>query len=151
MTQRKSEDDMPDQWAEANAQVIDAFRANNGVVGGPFEGKRVILLHHAGRTTGRDRVTPLVAASDGNAYLVCGTAGGAPHDPAWIANIEAGPGQTTIEVGEQGLQAKTTVVHPTAPEWQRLYAIWSAYWPDSRKYETRTSRRFPIIRLEPLT
>ena len=29
-----------------NAQIIDEFRANQGVVGGPFEGATLLLLHH---------------------------------------------------------------------------------------------------------
>jgi deazaflavin-dependent oxidoreductase (nitroreductase family) len=136
--------------ADGNAQIIDAFRANAGVVGGPFEGKRLVLLHHIGRRSGQERVTPLVGAADGDAYLVCGSLGGAPEDPVWVANIEAGPGETTIEVGGQTLRAKTTVVRPTSQDWERLYGIWSAYWPDSKEYETHTSRKFPIVRLEPI-
>jgi len=137
--------------ADFNASVIETFRANGGAVDGPFEGKRLVLLHHVGRKSGRSRVTPLVAAADGDAILVCGSLGGAPADPAWVANIEAGPGQTTIELGDQELSARTTVVRPSEPEWPRLYGIWSAYWPDSKEYETHTSRKFPIIRLEPLS
>jgi deazaflavin-dependent oxidoreductase (nitroreductase family) len=142
---------MPDEVADMNAQMIEAFRGNDGVVGGPFEGKRLVLLHHIGRRTGRERINPLVAARDGDAYLVCGSFGGAPDDPEWVANIEAGPGETTIEVGRQTLRATAAVVRPTSPDWQRLYEIWSEYWPDSKQYETKTSRKFPIIRLEPLS
>jgi deazaflavin-dependent oxidoreductase (nitroreductase family) len=141
---------MADTYADANAQVIDMFRANAGVVGGPFEGKRLVLLHHIGRRSGQERVTPLVSATDGDAYLICGSLGGAPKDPVWVGNIEAGPGETTIEVGEQTLRVKTTVVRPASPDWDRLYGIWSAYWPDSKEYETHTSRKFPVIRLEPI-
>jgi deazaflavin-dependent oxidoreductase (nitroreductase family) len=141
---------MPDSYADFNAQIVDRFRTNGGAVGAPFEGKQLVLLHHVGRSSGRERVTPLVAATDGDAYLVCGTVGGAPQDPAWVANIEAGPGRTTIETGHRTVQARTTVVRPASPDWQRLYGIWSAYWPDSKEYETRTTRKFPIIRLEPL-
>ncbi|MEU6347578.1 nitroreductase/quinone reductase family protein [Streptomyces sp. NPDC046977] len=142
---------MSDRWADANAQVIDQFRANVGVVGGPFEGKQILLVHHVGRRTGEERVTPLVAARDGDAYLVCGTAGGAPRDPVWVANIEVGPRETTIEIGARPLRVAARVVRSTSPEWDRLYRIWSAYWPDAALYETRTSRAFPIVRLEPLT
>jgi deazaflavin-dependent oxidoreductase (nitroreductase family) len=141
---------MADTIAEMNVQVIDTFRANAGVVGGPFEGKRLVLLHHIGRRSGEARVTPLVSATDGDAYLICGSLGGAPEDPVWVGNIEAGPDETTIEVGEQTLRVKTTVVRPTSKDWDRLYGIWSAYWPDSKQYETRTSRKFPIVRLEPV-
>jgi deazaflavin-dependent oxidoreductase (nitroreductase family) len=136
--------------ADMNTQIIDTFRANAGVVGGPFEGKRLVLLHHIGRRSGQERVAPLVGAADGDAYLVCGSLGGGPQDPVWVANIEAGPGETTIEVGTQTLRARTTVVRPTSQDWARLYGIWSAYWPDSKEYETHTSRKFPIVRLEPI-
>jgi len=141
---------MTEQATDFNTQVIDTFRANAGVVGGHFEGKLLVLLHHVGRTSGRERVAPLVAASDGDAYLVCGSMGGAPRDPAWVANIEAGPGTATIELGDRTLRARTTVVRPDSADWSRLYGIWSAYWPDAAGYETHTSRKFPIIRLEPV-
>ncbi|WP_433125537.1 nitroreductase/quinone reductase family protein [Micromonospora sp. CA-240977] len=142
---------MPDRNADANAHVIDEFRAGAGRVGGVFAGKQLVLLHHIGPISGREYVTPLVAATDGDAYLVCGTAGGAPRDPAWVGNIEVGPGTTTIEVGGQTLQAQTTVVRPSDSDWARLYEIWATYWPDARTYQTRTSRQFPVIRLLPLT
>jgi deazaflavin-dependent oxidoreductase (nitroreductase family) len=143
---------MADEQADWNRQVIEEFRANHGVVGGHFEGKRLVLLHHLGRRTGQERINPLVAARDGGAYLVCGSLGGAPHDPVWVANIEAGAGRTTIETGDGApVQVTTTVVRPDAPEWSRLYGIWSEYWPDSKEYETHTSRRFPIIRLDPVS
>lgn len=56
-----------------NAQITEAFRANHGVVGGPFEGKRLVLLHHVGQRSGRSYVTPLVSAVDWDDYLVCGS------------------------------------------------------------------------------
>jgi deazaflavin-dependent oxidoreductase (nitroreductase family) len=139
-----------DKNADANAQIIGMFRANDGVIGGPFEGKRLVLLHHIGRRSGQERISPLVSATDGNAYLVCGSSRGAPNDPVWVGNIDAGSGETTIEVGDQTLRVKTTVVHSDSRDWKRLYGIWSAYWPDSKQYETNTSRKFPVIRLEPV-
>jgi hypothetical protein len=36
---------MADTHADANAQLISMFRTNAGVVGGPFEGKLLVLLH----------------------------------------------------------------------------------------------------------
>jgi deazaflavin-dependent oxidoreductase (nitroreductase family) len=133
-----------------NDQIIEDFRTNAGVVGGHFEGKRLVLLHHVGRRSGQERVTPLVAASDGDSYLVCGSLGGAEEDPMWVANVEAGSGETTIEVADRTQRAKTTVVRSNSPEWARLYGIWKAYWPDAAQYEARTSRKFPIVRLDPV-
>lgn len=133
-----------------NTQLIATFRTNAGVVGGPFEGKRLVLLHHVGRRSGEERVAPLVSAVDGDAYIVVGSLGGAPKDPQWVGNIDAGPGETTIEIGDETKRVKTTVVRSTSPEWERLYGIWADYWPATKEYETHTSRKFPVIRLEPI-
>ena len=140
--------------ADMNTDIIEAFRTNAGVLGadvagGYFDGKRLLLLHHVGRVSGKKYVTPLVAASDGDAYVLCGSAAGAPKDPAWVANVEDGPGEATIEIGDRTIQVKTTVVRPGQPDWERLYGIWAEYWPDAKVYETHTDRKFPVIRLEP--
>lgn len=140
--------------ADMNETVIEAYRANAGVLGddvmgGHFTGKRLVLLHHVGRASGKEYVTPLVAAADGDAYIICGSLGGAPKDPAWVANVEEGPGEVTIELGDKTLRASTTVVRPGQPDWERLYEIWAEYWPDAKEYEKNTDRKFPVIRLEP--
>lgn len=138
---------------DMNAHITEAFRANHGVVGGPFEGKRLVLLHHVGQRSGRSYVTPLVSAVDWDDYLVCGSLGGAPNDPQWVGNIEAGDGRTTIEVGDRTLKVNTEVVRAPSSEWQRLYDIWATYWPAAREYEQnplRNSRNFPMVRLTPI-
>ena len=40
---------------DVNARIIEEFHANQGVVGGPFEGATLLLLHHVGA----DRLTRL--------------------------------------------------------------------------------------------
>ncbi len=50
----------PNAMHDWNAKVIEEFRANDGKVGGPFEGAPMILVHHYGRTSGTERVTPMV-------------------------------------------------------------------------------------------
>jgi deazaflavin-dependent oxidoreductase (nitroreductase family) len=135
--------------ASWNETVIDEFRTHGGVVGGHFEGKKLVLLHTTGRRSGKEYVTPLVAATDGDAYLVCGSLGGAPRDPEWVANLDAAPGPVTVEIGPDTVPADSTVVRPGDPEWERLYGIWRAYWPDAADYETKTDRRFPVARLRP--
>ncbi|MEU6096713.1 nitroreductase/quinone reductase family protein [Streptomyces sp. NPDC047079] len=134
---------------EVNKRIIGEFRARGGIVSGHFEGKHLLLLHTVGRRTGQARVNPLVYAADGDSLLVCGSSRGADKDPAWVGNV-AVMSEVTIEVGERVLRATPTVVTHASPEWERLYRIWSAYWPESVQYETKTSRRFPIVKLEPV-
>jgi deazaflavin-dependent oxidoreductase (nitroreductase family) len=131
--------------ATFNETMIENFRANKGALGGPFQGKTTLLLHTTGRKSGKQFVTPLVAAPYGDSYIVCGSAGGAPQDPQWVANLEAVDGPITIELGTDTVQADHRVLRPDRDdEWDQLYGVWRAYWPDAATYETQTSRKFPV-------
>jgi deazaflavin-dependent oxidoreductase (nitroreductase family) len=131
--------------ASFNDTVIENFRANAGVLGGHWEGKETLLLHTPGRKTGKEFVNPLVAAPDGDSYIVCGSGAGAPDDPQWVANLEAVDGPVTVELGADTVQADHRVVRPGRDDdWDRLYGIWRAYWPDAADYETKTDRKFPV-------
>ncbi|MEV8503905.1 nitroreductase/quinone reductase family protein [Actinoplanes sp. NPDC051475] len=133
--------------ASFNDTVIETFRRQHGVLGGHWEGKTLVLLHTTGRRSGKARVNPLVAAPDGDAYVVCGSLGGAPEDPQWVANLEAMNGPVTIELGADTVRADHAVVRPGEPEWEHLYGIWRDYWPDAPEYEKKTGRKFPVARL----
>ena len=47
-----------------NSKIIAGFRAGGGRVGGNFEGAPVALVHHRGRRSGREYVTPLMYLPD---------------------------------------------------------------------------------------
>jgi deazaflavin-dependent oxidoreductase (nitroreductase family) len=80
--------------------------------GGHWEGKTTLLLHVPGRKSGKEYVDPLVAAPDGDSFVICGSGGGAPADPQWMANLEAVDGPVTIELGAETMQADHRVVRP---------------------------------------
>jgi deazaflavin-dependent oxidoreductase (nitroreductase family) len=131
-----------------NASTIEEFRANKGVVGGHFEGKQLLILHVIGRKTGQERLNPLIYRTDGDSLIVVGSAGGAEQEPVWVRNVEE-MSEITVEVGERTITAKPSVLRD-GPERDRLYATMVAYWPDFTQYETKTSRSFPVIRLDPI-
>lgn len=137
--------------SEINDQVIEEFRANGGVVreamGGHFKDVHLLLLHNVGRRTGRELVTPLLYLADGGNFVLLGSSGGAEKEPPWVANLEATPA-VTVEVGDRTLAATATVLRE-GPERARLYAALTEYWPDVLKYETTTTRQFPVISLVP--
>jgi deazaflavin-dependent oxidoreductase (nitroreductase family) len=131
--------------ASFNDTVIENFRANAGVLGGHWEGKTTLLLHTLGRKSGKEYVNPLVAAPYGESYIVCGSGGGIPDDPQWVANLEARQGPVTIELGPDTVQAEHRVVRPGRDDdWQQLYGVWREYWPDAAEYEKNTDRKFPV-------
>jgi deazaflavin-dependent oxidoreductase (nitroreductase family) len=81
-----------------NRKVIDEFRANQGKVGGQFEGAPLLLLHHTGRKTRTERVNPVMYQQVGDDLAVFASKGGAPTDPEWFRNLVAMP-EAKVEVG----------------------------------------------------
>src|SRR5438045_9696509 len=92
-----------------NAGIINEFRANKGVVGGPFEGAPMILVTHTGAKSGVERTTPLVYSRDGDRVVIIASMGGAPKSPAWFHNIAAHP-RVTVEVGTERYEADAQVL-----------------------------------------
>ena len=90
----------PNGW---NAKVIAEFRANDGRVGGNFEGAPVLLVHSRGRKTGRENVAPmmyLADESDDATVYVFASKAGAPSNPDWYYNlVTAGAG--AVEIGTE--------------------------------------------------
>jgi deazaflavin-dependent oxidoreductase (nitroreductase family) len=128
-----------------NAGIIEEFRANEGRVGGPFEGGDLLLLHTTGARTGQPRVNPLAYAKDGDDLVIAASKAGAPDNPDWFHNIVAHP-DLQVEVGTETLDAHATI-HPSGPERDRLYALIVAKMPGFGDYETKTTRTIPVVTL----
>ncbi|MEO3805857.1 nitroreductase family deazaflavin-dependent oxidoreductase [Nonomuraea sp. B1E8] len=129
-----------------NQQVIDEFRANEGRVGGMFEGAPLLLLTTTGAKSGKQSTTPLMYLPDGDRHVVIASAGGADKHPAWYHNLRATP-KATIEVGVDTFEARAVAVE--GEERDRLYARMVAQAPQFAEYEAKTTRRIPVVVLEP--
>ncbi len=129
-----------------NRQVINEFRENEGKVGGMFEGMPLLLLHHVGAKSGAARIAPLVYLPDGEDYVIFASKGGAPENPAWFHNLKAHP-QTTIEVGAETLSVNAH--EATGEDRERLYTAQVAAQPQFAEYESKTTRKIPVVVLTP--
>ena len=130
-----------------NAKIIDEFRSNAGKVAGPFEGAPLLLLHHRGAKTGKERVNPMMYQAVGGAYAVFASKAGAPTHPDWYHNLRAHP-DVTIEVGTE-----TKAVRARVAEGDERETIWTTQksrYPTFADYEAKTSRQIPVIILEPV-
>ena len=117
-------------------------------MGGHFKNVHLLPLHHTGRRSGQQYLTPLLFVEDGDRYVLIGSNGGAEKEPAWVVNVAAMP-EVVIEVGGRTLTAKPTILRE-GPEWDRLRAVAVAYCPDVLEYQTHTTRTFPLIVLDPV-
>ncbi len=129
-----------------NSQVIDEFRANEGRVGGIFEGAPILLLHHTGAKTGTSRVSPLAYLPDDGRYVVFASKGGAPTNPDWYHNLKANP-NVRIEVGSDTVEV--VAGEASGDERERLFRMQAERMPQFAEYQQKTDRRIPVIVLTP--
>ena len=128
-----------------NANIIDEFRANDGAVGGIFEGAPLLLLHHVGAKSGTERISPLMYQARGDHFVVFGSKGGAHTNPSWFHNVVANA-DTKVEVGSETVAVRARVAE--GAEHDEIWSKQKAEWPQFAKYETKTNRRIPVVVLE---
>ncbi|MGW0804262.1 nitroreductase family deazaflavin-dependent oxidoreductase [Nonomuraea sp. NPDC002799] len=131
-----------------NQQIIEEFRANEGRVGGMFEGSPLVLLTTTGARSGKQTTSPVMYVPDGDRYVVIASNGGADHHPAWYHNLRATP-EATAEVGTEAFVVQAEFVE--GEERDQLYARMVAQAPGFAEYAAKTSRRIPVIALNRTT
>jgi len=111
-----------------NNKIIEEFRANEGRIGGPFEGAPLLLLHTVGARTGQERVNPMMYLPVDGGYAVFASKAGAVKHPSQpgeagrnpqrqrdphcrrnaVPDLLAGPGRGGHESWRHSAAAKTT-------------------------------------------
>lgn len=137
------------EMSDWNRRTIEEFRANEGRVGGYFEGAPLVLVHHRGRKSGREHVTPVMYLPDDtnrDVIFVFATMGGAPSNPQWYRNLTK-VGEGSVERGTETYPV--TVRELTGEERDRVYAEQARRYPGFADYEKRTDgiRTIPVLEL----
>ncbi|SDS10897.1 nitroreductase/quinone reductase family protein [Actinopolymorpha singaporensis] len=125
------------------------FTATKGRVLGRTLGMPAIELITVGRRSGQERSTMLtVPVVDGDRLVLVASFGGDDRHPAWYLNLRAHP---TVRVTGFGttrtMRARTAGEEERAALWPRIVASYRGY----ANYQTRTTRRIPVVVLEPVT
>jgi deazaflavin-dependent oxidoreductase (nitroreductase family) len=137
--------DVPD-W---NSKIIDEFRANQGRVGPPFEGAPLTLVHHRGRKSGHNYVSPtmyLQSDDDDRIIYVFATRSGSPQNPGWYYNL-VDAGTAEVEVGTETYPVAVTEL--TGADRDRVFAEQARRFPAFGDYEKKTAgiRTIPVLAL----
>jgi deazaflavin-dependent oxidoreductase (nitroreductase family) len=126
-----------------NTKVIEEFRANEGKVGGMFEGANMVLITTTGAKSGQPRTNPLMYLPDGDRIVIFGSNGGADSHPAWFHNVKANP-DIAVEVGTDKYDATAQQVEDRTDR-DALYARIVAIAPGFGEYEKNTDRLIPVV------
>ncbi len=131
--------------SDYNQKNIEEFRANDGKIGGNFEGSPMILVHHVGAKTGTKRVNPLTYQAVDGGYAVFASKAGADTNPDWFYNLKANP-ETVVEVGTETVAVTARVAG--GEERERIWSKQKRERPPFAEYERKTSRVIPVVVLE---
>jgi len=127
-----------------NRRIVEEFRANGGVVGGPFVDGQLLLLHTTGAKTGKPRLSPLAYITVEEKMIIVGSYAGAPKDPAWVHNLRAHP-RAHIEVGTEAYDV--TVRELPSDERDATYPKITEAAPVFAEYQANTTRTIPLFEL----
>jgi F420H(2)-dependent quinone reductase len=138
----------PRDWVR---EQVELYESSGGTKGTTLRdtGLPVIIVTHTGHKTGAIRKTPLMRVKDGDSYVLVGSQGGAPENPAWVANLRANP---SIELRD------LTVVRPMqvrevkdAAERERLWKLAVAAFPPYADYLVKAApaRQIPVFLATP--
>lgn len=127
-----------------NKAIIEEFRANQGKVGGRFEGSNLLLLHTIGAKSGVERINPVMYFVDGDRYVIIASKAGADTHPDWYYNLLAQP-DVSVEVGTEQFPVTASVA--PEPERTRLYEKVETISRGFTEYKNKTSRVIPVVTL----
>jgi deazaflavin-dependent oxidoreductase (nitroreductase family) len=130
-------------------EQVELYESSGGTKGTTLRdtGLPVVIVTHRGKITGEIRKTPLMRVREGNKYVLVGSQGGAPKDPAWVHNLRANP---HIELRDEITVRPMRVREVKDPaERARLWALAVAAYPPYAEYQVRTKRQIPVFVAEP--
>ena len=136
----------PHDWVR---DQVELYESSGGTKGTTLldTGLPVVIVTHKGHKTGAIRKTPLMRVKDGNSYVLVGSQGGAPKDPAWVHNLRAAP---HIELRDEAVVRPMHVREiKDATERARLWKLAVAAYPPYADYQAKTERQIPLFVAEP--
>ena len=131
------------------ADHIKTYVESNGSEGHIWRGVPTLLLTTIGRKSGVGRRTALIYGRDADDYVIVASKGGSVINPLWYENLVAVP-EVTVQVGAEIFTCTATTYVEDIENKSQRQKIWDlmvVIWPDFAKYQVKTDRRIPLVRL----
>ncbi len=109
-------------------------------------GLPIVIVSTRGAKSGKVRKLGLMRVEHDGVYAMVGSVGGAPRDPAWVANVRAAPDQVTVQDGPEPWDgvAREITGEEKALWWERAVAAFPPY----AAYQEKTEREIPVFLFE---
>jgi deazaflavin-dependent oxidoreductase (nitroreductase family) len=129
-----------------NGVHVALYEMTGGRLGGRMLGHQVAILSIVRRPDLEPYSVPLFVFLDGADVIVVASYRGSAEHPAWFRRLLANP-DAIIRVGAQAWPVRAQVMDrdDRAAWWERVVAQFAGY----DKYQHRTSREIPLVRLTP--
>ncbi len=135
----------PEAWVR---EQVERYEATGGREANTLRdtGIPVAIFWTRGARTGKVRKNGLMRVEHAGAYAMVGSQGGAPKDPAWVANLRAHPDQVTVQDGPEPWDgvAREVTGEEKRQWWERAVAV----YPEYERYQERTDREIPVFVVE---
>jgi deazaflavin-dependent oxidoreductase (nitroreductase family) len=135
----------PADWVR---EQIETWERSGGTEGTTLRdtGLPCVIVVNRGVRSGKLRRTPLMRVEHDGGYLAIGSKGGAPKNPAWVANLRADPQVEVWDGPQRGdYVARELEGEERSAAWERAVAA----FPNYAEYQQRTERLIPVFLLEP--
>ena len=135
----------PEAWVR---EQVERYEATGGREANTLRdtGIPIAIFWTRGARTGKVRKNGLMRVEHEGAYAMVGSQGGAPKDPAWVANLRAHPDQVTVQDGPEPWDgvAREVTGEEKRQWWERAVAV----YPEYARYQQRTDREIPVFVVE---
>jgi deazaflavin-dependent oxidoreductase (nitroreductase family) len=124
---------------------VTLYQLTGGKLGGKMSGRDVLLLTTQGRKSGVPRTVPVVPFVDKEKTYVIASMAGAPAHPAWFLNLKTNP---VVDVQLGSARWRAHAVELAAADRDAIWSRVTAAMPDFAKYQEKTTRVIPVVRLD---
>ena len=135
----------PQAWVR---EQVERYEATGGREANTLRdtGLPIAIFWTRGATSGKVRKNALMRVEHDGAYLMVGSQGGAPTDPAWVSNVRKAPDQVTVQDGPEPWDgvARELTGDERAEWWQRAVEAYPSY----AGYQQKTDRLIPVFLVE---
>jgi deazaflavin-dependent oxidoreductase (nitroreductase family) len=136
----------PPQWLIPwiSRTHVALYKLTSGRIGAKLAGKPGILVRTVGAKSGKVHTICLPFIPYEGDRIIVASFGGGPRNPAWYHNLRAHP-DVVIRDKSRVFWAHASEV--AGPERDRVWEVVVADSPWYARYQTRTTRTIPLIRL----